>query len=174
MQAVQAIGTMVPMVAASSFWNNKSAAYLTGKGIVAGMGFKVPFLVLLSFIFSIQVYFLLKAVFNLWEDLRRLYYTQTSRFSAISIVPCIKHTPTTINFKIPFPALRKTPLETSSLSYHRYLFLATFFFFQEQLEKHLSFSLKISPESKNSAATLGIAMSPLKLSHRFQTASKPS
>lgn len=71
------------------------------------MGFKVPFLVLLSFIFSVQVYFLLKAVFNLWEDLRRLYYAQTSRFSAISIVAFIKHSPITIDFKISFPAYGK-------------------------------------------------------------------
>ena len=53
-QAVQAVGTMVAMVAAGSVGSYHPAADLAGKAVVAGMGSIISFFVLFSFVFSVH------------------------------------------------------------------------------------------------------------------------
>ena len=54
MQAVQAVGTMVAMVAAGSVGSYHPATDLAGKAVVAGMGSIISFFVLFSFVFSVH------------------------------------------------------------------------------------------------------------------------
>lgn len=53
-QAVQAVGTMVAVVAAGSRGSHHPAADLAGKAVVAGMGAIISFFVLFSFVFSVH------------------------------------------------------------------------------------------------------------------------
>jgi hypothetical protein len=54
MQARKAVWTMVAMIAPCPHGKNLAVANLTGKYIIAGMSFKIPFLILPAFIFSVH------------------------------------------------------------------------------------------------------------------------
>jgi hypothetical protein len=54
MQAVQAVGTVVAVIAASAGRHNQPSAVLAGEALVAGVGFVVALLVLLALIFTVH------------------------------------------------------------------------------------------------------------------------
>ena len=67
MQAVQAVGTMVPVIAAGSCRHDRTSAYFARKCLVTGMIFVISFFKSFSLILSIQLSVLLKIVHSVTE-----------------------------------------------------------------------------------------------------------
>jgi len=67
-EAAQAVGAVVAVVAPGSRRDHRPAAHLTGEAVLTGMGLIVAFFVLFPFVFPVQRIVLLKVLLGAFRE----------------------------------------------------------------------------------------------------------